>query len=720
MASGPTAGADDEKLVRADGHSVQDADTNVSGERMKPDPDARSGRVDEKTVGLRSALVRLAQGHRLFLMLLAVGLLAGLVLVRDYGMSTDEYGNATVGELALQVYRGSREYFALGSLKDHGPLYFMLFSATSEALSRAIPGWLLPDGRHLTNYVTFLAGLAAFYVICLRLMHRSAALLASALFATQPVIFGSAFINQKDIPFMTLFLGVIALGLLAGRAPEQEYPANAARTEESRPSTLTRLRLSLLHDWQSLSQPRRRALLIGSVIALLILADLFVFGIAKQLGESLVRSAYAGRAPAPIQWLYARVATDAYKTSLAQYLARYGRLFAAVRLGVLVVLALIGTFACLRAFPTLVGSLRSPDWKVRYPMLMAGAVALGCAISVRQIGLFAGGLVSLYMLYRGRARAILPLALYWVVAGAVSYATWPYLWPDPVQNMINSFTVIPEFGEHDVLFQGKNITSATLPWSYFPTLVVLDLTEPSLLLAGIGSLAIIWRAVKKRTNRFVVGMLGLWILIPVAWQISRHVPMYNNLRHFLFVLPPLLILAGIGYEAVCSLVSRTWAKTILTVLILGPGLAAMVWLHPYEYSYFNSLAGGVSGAVGNYDMDYWCTSLKEGTEIADHIAVSGDTVQVFGPLESAQPYARPDLKLVDRGYPHGEADLVVVCTYKFGRRWGTDGYRLVYQVKRGRAVFGEVWRKDAAASLAPTVQASQSGPVRPARRHPPA
>lgn len=639
---------------------------------------------------------RLRKGHRPFVILMAFGLVAGLLLFRDYGMSTDEYGNAQVGELALKAYQGSREYFGLGSLKDHGPVYFMLFSATSEALNRAIPGWLLPDGRHLTNYVTFLAGVAAFHLICLRLMRRSTALVTTALLAAQPVLFGSAFINQKDVPFASLFLGVIALGLLAADAPEQEDSLPGASFAGGLRSTLKRLQEDLTQEWHALSDRRRKGLLICCGVGLLLLADLFVFGLIRRLGESFVVSAYAGRALWPIQFLYDYVATDAYKTSLPQYLARLDQMFAIFRLGLLGVGGLLGAFAFARSLPSLAQLLRGPAWSIEYPAVVGGAIILGCAISTRQIGLFAGGLVSLYMLYRGRIRAIPILALYWGVAAAVTYATWPYLWPDPIQNMINSFTVIPEFGDHSVLFHGANITSATLPWSYFPTLVVLDTTEPALVLAAIGFPVVVWRTVRNKTNWLIVGIVALWILVPVAWQISRHVPMYNNLRHFLFVLPPLFILAGIGYEQAWALLRSTWARGVLAALVLAPGLVGIAWLHPYEYSYFNSLVGGVSGAAGNFDLDYWCTSLKEGVEFVNLSADYGDTLQVFGPLESAAPYARADLRLVQRGHPLREADMVVVCTHRFGRRWGTDGFRLVYQVRRGRAVFGEVWQRDTA------------------------
>jgi len=38
-----------------------------------------------------------------------------------------------------------------------------------------------------------------------------------------------------------------------------------------------------------------------------------------------------------------------------------------------------------------------------------------------------------------------------------------------------------------------------------------------------------------------------------------------------------------------------------------------------------------------------------------------------------------------------DADHVAVCTHRFGREWDSSGYRLVGQVRRGAAVFAEVW-----------------------------
>jgi hypothetical protein len=40
----------------------------------------------------------------------------------------------------------------------------------------------------------------------------------------------------------------------------------------------------------------------------------------------------------------------------------------------------------------------------------------------------------------------------------------------------------------------------------------------------------------------------------------------------------------------------------------------MVELSPFEYSYFSPVIGGVSGAKGKFDTDYWATCSKPASE----------------------------------------------------------------------------------------------------------
>ena len=50
---------------------------------------------------------------------------------------------------------------------------------------------------------------------------------------------------------------------------------------------------------------------------------------------------------------------------------------------------------------------------------------------------------------------------------------------------------------------------------------------------------------------------------------------------------------------------------LLGALILIPGIYFSIQLHPYEYTYFNSLTGKVYRI---YDTDYWLTCYKESIE----------------------------------------------------------------------------------------------------------
>jgi hypothetical protein len=55
-------------------------------------------------------------------------------------------------------------------------------------------------------------------------------------------------------------------------------------------------------------------------------------------------------------------------------------------------------------------------------------------------------------------------------------------------------------------------------------------------------------------------------------------------------------------------------------------------LFPYEYTYFNPLAGGLKSAGNSFDSEYWATSLKEATEELEEYTNKnnpGEVVSVF-------------------------------------------------------------------------------------------
>jgi hypothetical protein len=91
------------------------------------------------------------------------------------------------------------------------------------------------------------------------------------------------------------------------------------------------------------------------------------------------------------------------------------------------------------------------------------------------------------------------------------------------------------------------------------------------------------------------------------------------MRHFLFVLPPLAVLAAWGVSSLWDVVAVPRAVRVGVAVACAAGMAwvvgDMVSLHPYQSVYFNRLlAGGLRGAAGRFETDYWGASYREAAE----------------------------------------------------------------------------------------------------------
>ncbi len=609
-------------------------------------------------------------------------------------MTFDEERNANVGTKALQAFTGSSAYFELDSLADHGPVYFMIFSATSRAMHRIFPSWPEADWRHFTTYLMFTLGVLCFYLLSLRLMRRRSAWMATIFFATQPLMFGQGFINQKDTPFMVFFLATLVTGMTAAdpwRAQNEGDGANAPR--EGIREAFLEFWGGLRIDWQKLRGGTRLLLGVILVLTLLLVLDLAFIGATYTIGERTVIAAYEGHAPDLVQRLYNLMATDAYKTPLQAYMAKFESAYSQLRLALILVIACFALVVFSLFLPTLRKSWGFSWRAFRQPALLISAVLLGFTICVRQLGVFVGGLVSLYMLYRTRSRAVFPLILYWAMAAVAAFATWPYLWPDPFGRFMESLQLGVAFPPHRTFYQGRWISSKILPWHYFPRLASLELTEPAVLLILIGVGIAAWRLLKGDTRWFLYGLLGLWAGVPLVGLVFFDMTVYGNIRHLLFMLPPLLILAGIALEAVLGRLRRDWARWLAFGLAIAPGIWGIIRLHPYEYIYMNSLVGGVSGAYGQYELDRQCISLREGIEFVNEVAEPETTVMVLRQVSAVVPYARADLELIDDRWSVIFADFVLSCYWPGGTDLGPRGFEQVYEVRVGEAVLADVWQR---------------------------
>jgi hypothetical protein len=157
------------------------------------------------------------------ILLLTITCLIGLIILNDYGESWDEPDIYRYGEYTLNAYQFFFHPQDLplfdGNLDHYGPAYFLLATILARGLVSLIPTWTIVTAWHFFYLITFLAAIYILYLLSRRWMSAWAAFGVALLFLTQPLLWGHAFINPKDIPFLAFFMASIFLGFEMVDAP---------------------------------------------------------------------------------------------------------------------------------------------------------------------------------------------------------------------------------------------------------------------------------------------------------------------------------------------------------------------------------------------------------------------------------------------------------------------------------------------------------------------
>jgi hypothetical protein len=178
---------------------------------------------------------------------------------------------------------------------------------------------------------------------------------------------------------------------------------------------------------------------------------------------------------------------------------------------------------------------------------------------------------------------------------------------------------------------------------------------------------------------------------PLATLVGEHAVLYNASRQFLFVVPPMILLGVVAVLAAFRFcVERRnifLAASLVLVLLASYGLVVgeMVVLHPYEYTYFSPLVGGLSGGASQYEADYYASCDKEAAQwLAAHYqqytADKYPTVQGITYFEQLTSTYLPSVFHVNTNTP----DFYVVPTWAAQQR---AGYHTIYTVGRQGVAF---------------------------------
>ncbi len=265
-------------------------------------------------------------------------------------------------------------------------------------------------------------------------------------------------------------------------------------------------------------------------------------------------------------------------------------------------------------------------------------VALGLLIGTRVIGgiavFFAGAALLVYLLAEAKtlglstaAKRAATLVGRLALALPLAYLVMAIVWPWAVQSPLNPLKAIAYYSNFwekpwKELYDGVQIMIPQMPRSYLPKLCLLKIPEivGGLAIAGIaGSLVMIFRGLGTPAKRASLALLVAAALLPIILTVLTRPVLYNGVRHFLFVVPPMAVLGGIAAAYLFEKLSEyrrhaAAAGVAVFSLLAGVSVVDMVRIHPYQYALFNHMAGGVNGASERYMLDYWALGFKEASE----------------------------------------------------------------------------------------------------------
>jgi hypothetical protein len=284
-----------------------------------------------------------------------------------------------------------------------------------------------------------------------------------------------------------------------------------------------------------------------------------------------------------------------------------------------------GTYFLCRAMR----NLPRPHWGD----LLGFGLMLGAALGLRAMGMLLIGYVFVAVALQipqqaknGAGEAVrfaIRSVLWFIPAFALAYLIMIAAWPWAALDLLNPVRAVFAFAHFHYAIRtivlDQVYEMADVPRWYVPIYFLIKLP----IVIFIGALVAAWFAARRVLSndahgfryRKIVFILFV-ALFPLACQVIAQGPAFTGLRHFLFLVPPLAVLTGLGLDELLTSFAfwhrRAPAAGLVALSVVFVWTASvLVRLHPHEYLFYNPLVGGLQGAAGRYEMDYWMNTMSE-------------------------------------------------------------------------------------------------------------
>jgi tetratricopeptide (TPR) repeat protein len=219
-----------------------------------------------------------------------------------------------------------------------------------------------------------------------------------------------------------------------------------------------------------------------------------------------------------------------------------------------------------------------------------------------------------------RQRILLIMAGGIAVGYIIGLLAWPWGLESPISHPIESLQgMTNRETKIRTLFEGRYQFNYAMPWYY--ELKWILISNPLSVIIGTLLFAVFGIAGRKKFGTFSLWFVLFAALFPLLYMIYKHSSVYDTWRHVFFVYPFWVIAAALGWSYASDAISGRMSKSgalkhrfygqIAAVLLTLPAMLWTVRSHPNQYVYFNELVGGIRGANGAYELDYYYNSSQQ-------------------------------------------------------------------------------------------------------------
>jgi tetratricopeptide (TPR) repeat protein len=252
-------------------------------------------------------------------------------------------------------------------------------------------------------------------------------------------------------------------------------------------------------------------------------------------------------------------------------------------------------------------------------------LSIGATINVRVGGIllipylvvFTGILFITHTFFQKKSFPLMSYVKPVLITGILGYLAGSLLWPYGLQNPIsNPLTALSEMSNFKVsigqLFEGTKLPSTELPTSFLP--LSFAYTNTFAVLAGLASMLVFLWSFRKNEHAAILYFVAFTAFFPLVYIIYTKANVYHAWRHILFIFPSVIVLVAFGWDRLIHFFEGKKIKlaglAMLGFLLIEP-IYFTASTFPNTITYHNQLAGGVKGAYGKFEVDYYYNSIKQ-------------------------------------------------------------------------------------------------------------